>query len=451
MLEHQVVGASIVVIENGRARSSLHLGNESADAERPVNKGSVFQVGSISKPVAAWVVMTLVRDGKVDLDTPVAQYLTRWRIPKSDFDVNGVTLRRLLSHTAGLRLAAYSGFPEQQGLPTLEASLLGDTNGAGPVKVVFEPGANYRYSGGGYSVIQLLVEEVSGMSFSDYAQKSVLTPLGMTRTSFEPDGDLMKSRVTPHGHHRDTVEQHHFRAQAAASLHTTAEDLARFALANMSSNPVLSQDLVSMMHTSVADAGFADIGLGFFISGEGNLVGHGGSNLGWRAELQLNPKQQNGLIVLTNSEGSARFLSEIKCHWDSTLTNPVLSKPCADETRHLAQSRTLANWLTIIVALLISALVIKIVRGYRSATVVFERPSTVLRLLLLLVLASATLFVVCFIYTPLGIYLVAGFRSIFATIYYAPVWLGKLAPWLVGLLVTLCVMVLLVPSKDVKS
>ena len=101
-----------------------------------------FNVGSISKTIAAWGVMTLVEQGRIDLDAPVATYLTRWSLPESGFDEDGVTMRRLLSHTAGLSLHGYPGWGPDELLPTLEESLSGNTNGAGAVGVI-EPGTRW--------------------------------------------------------------------------------------------------------------------------------------------------------------------------------------------------------------------------------------------------------------------------------------------------------------------
>ena len=131
-------------------------------AGRPVDGDTVFQAASISKTLTAWGVMRLVEQGALELDAPVGRYLTRWQLPPSPYNHDGVTIRRLLSHTAGLSLHGYPGIAPEQPLPTLEESLSGGHPGAEDVRVVSEPGTTYAYSGGGYTLLQLVVEEVTG-------------------------------------------------------------------------------------------------------------------------------------------------------------------------------------------------------------------------------------------------------------------------------------------------
>lgn len=149
----------------------------------PLRPDDVFQVASVSKSVAAYAVMRLVQEGRLDLDVPIARYLTRWRLPDSEHGAEGVTARRLLSHTAGLSTDSYPGLPPGVPLPALEESL-GGVPGIELVHQVEAPGAVYRYSGGGYTVLQLAVEEVTGKTFADSLAESVLTPLGMSDSSY---------------------------------------------------------------------------------------------------------------------------------------------------------------------------------------------------------------------------------------------------------------------------
>ena len=225
MSANQVVGSAIVVIEDHQIKHPLYSGLLSADGDQSISSDTVFQVGSVSKPVAAWTAMSLVEIGDLDLDAPISTYLSRWQIPESEFDAHEVTLRRLLSHTAGLSLGGYPGFIRGEPLPSTEASLSGDTGGSGAVFIQQTPGAEFSYSGGGYTLMQLIIEEVTGQTFEEVAQERVMGPLGMTNSSYEPSATLLNQQATPHGHRRDVVPDHDFRAQAAASLHSTAEDI----------------------------------------------------------------------------------------------------------------------------------------------------------------------------------------------------------------------------------
>ena len=203
--KHDVAGVSIALVEDGALGALLTAGLASTDSGAPVTADSVFQVGSVSKPVAAWTAMTLVQSGELELDEPVGDYLTRWQIPQSEFDADEVTLRRLLSHTAGLSLHGYAGFPMAAALPSAEESLSGATNGSGAVYLQAQPGSAFSYSGGGYTLMQLLVEEITGMPFSDYASAAVLEPLGMKSSSYVPDRDLQVRVAAPHDFSRGVV------------------------------------------------------------------------------------------------------------------------------------------------------------------------------------------------------------------------------------------------------
>lgn len=112
--------------------------------------------------------MKLVETGAIDLDEPVSRYLSRWQLPETECDNEGVTMRRLLSHTVGLSLHGYPGFHPDEPLPTLEESLSGATDGAGAVYLVREPGSEWEYSGGGYTLAQLIIEEITGQPFAEY-------------------------------------------------------------------------------------------------------------------------------------------------------------------------------------------------------------------------------------------------------------------------------------------
>ncbi len=161
-------GATVALIRDGIVVVSKGYGWADHEGRERVTTTTLFNIGSISKTVAAWGLMRLVEEGKVDLDAPVENYLTRWRLPPSAFDHDDVTLRRLLSHTAGLQLHGYPGFEPDEQLPTVVASLSGATNGSGDVRVIMTPGTKWQYSGGGFTIAQLLVEEMTGRPFHEY-------------------------------------------------------------------------------------------------------------------------------------------------------------------------------------------------------------------------------------------------------------------------------------------
>ena len=179
---------AFVLIEDGQV-----FDEHFTSAGQPVDRDTLFQVASMSKWITAWGVMTLVEAGTLDLDAPVSTYLTRWSLPKTEFDNDGVTVRRLLSHTAGLTDGlGYGGFAPGQPVQPLVASLTRAADASpgadGAVRVGIEPGSAFEYSGGGYTLLQLIIEEVSGQSFNDYMRSAVFVPLGMTRSTYSLEG-----------------------------------------------------------------------------------------------------------------------------------------------------------------------------------------------------------------------------------------------------------------------
>ncbi|MFT7604442.1 MAG: CubicO group peptidase (beta-lactamase class C family), partial [Saprospiraceae bacterium] len=228
-----VPGAAIAIIENGKIILQKGYGYSDIDKKIKVNNLTGFNIASISKTVAAWGVMKLVQEGKIDLDAPAEKYLNRWHLPKSKFDADEVTIRRLLSHTAGLSLHGYPGWSPSDILPTIEESLEGKNNGPGGVEIIMEPGTKWKYSGGGYSILQLIIEEVTGEKFEVYMQGEILNPLGMTNSSYTIDEKILNASSQEYDSFGEVIDFELFTAQAAAGLHTTIEDFTKFAQASL--------------------------------------------------------------------------------------------------------------------------------------------------------------------------------------------------------------------------
>lgn len=328
-----VPGAAVAVIRNGEAAVTRGYGFADVAKSIPVTSTTGFNVGSISKTIAAWGVMTLVERGKLDLDTPVDTYLTRWHLPESQFDEKSVTIRRLLSHTAGLSLHGYPGWGPADPLPTLEESLSGKTNGPGAVFLVMEPGTRWQYSGGGYTLAQLIVEEVTGESFEDYVRDAVLRPLGMANSDFALSEELMSRSSLAYDERGMPIPNPRFTAQAAAGFHTTVEDLARFAAAALAADDgeapgrgVLKPQTVELMLTP-APASNRSYGLGYSatLRTTGAMGrGHGGSNRGWQAVFEVIPETRDGIVVLTNSSIGGRAHQRIVQAWDQWLAGKLV-------------------------------------------------------------------------------------------------------------------------------
>jgi len=326
MERYRVPGTAASLVRNGEVVWSEGYGLADRDRGIPVTADTVFQVGSISKAVTSWGVMRLVESGQLELDAPVEQYLTRWHLPPSNYDASGVTIRRLLSHSAGLSVEGYPGLRPDIQLPSLEESLSGNNGGAGEVRIIMEPGAQFSYSGGGFTLLQLIIEEVTGETFSAYMQHEVLDPLGMVHSSFEWRDDLRPATAVAYSENGTRLPNYLFTEKAAAGLYTTASDLARFVAAEMpghngepAGRGVLSQDTLALMFTPAieiqANLLFKTAqGLGQEIQtlpDGSKLIQHGGSNRGWKAIIMANPEEALGIVVITNSDNGRSLYLDV--------------------------------------------------------------------------------------------------------------------------------------------
>ncbi len=319
--KYNVPGIAIAVIWNGKLDWIQTIGYSDLDSKRPINKETVFNVGSISKMVSAWGFMQMVEKGLIGLDDPVNNHLTRWKVPESKFNESGVTPRRLMSHTAGISLHSVPGFENE--LPTLEESLSGETNGSESVELVHEPGSKWQYSGGGYTIMQLLLEEKTNMDFAIYMKKNVFDPLGMISTDYRWTEDISKKAAKPYDENGNPLRKRRFTALAAAGLQTNIEDLAKFAELSINKDSenlkgVLKAETIDLMQKTVlpsSDEG--ESGLGYYKTMKYGppIIGHGGSNAGWVAQLTLHLPTKSGLVIMCNSSNGLPVRQAIFLEW----------------------------------------------------------------------------------------------------------------------------------------
>ncbi|OYX56922.1 MAG: serine hydrolase [Brevundimonas subvibrioides] len=325
-LDRDAVGnAAFILVEHGKPVSE-HFVSKGA----PVDRDTQFQVASLSKWATAWGVMALVDEGKLDLDAPVSRYLTRWRLPAGQFDNDKVTVRRLLSHTAGLTDGlGYAGFTPGTPVQSLEASLTHAADASpgadGSVHVGIEPGSAWEYSGGGYTLLQLVIEEVSGQTFNEFMTRSVFVPLGMTRSTYvleAPETNVAEIYDTDGS--RGT--RFNFTSLAATSLYTSAADMAGFIAAH-SPGPngepvgrgVLKPETVRAMRRPEASKLGVDIwGLGVMLyapnpSGD-FVIGHDGDNEpAINTSVRLDPSTGDGIVLLET--GNKLLATKLAGEW----------------------------------------------------------------------------------------------------------------------------------------
>ncbi len=295
---------------------------------KPVDSKTLFGLSSLSKWVTSYGVMVLVERGDLELDKPVSNYLTRWQLPETAYDNEGVTVRRLLSHTAGLTDGlGHDGFapgtPIQPLTDHLTQALDADPGVSGRVEVGIEPGTQFKYSGGSYNLLQLIVEEVSGESFSEFMTAEVFTPLGMNHTSYNVANDH-PSLARYHDGLGGNKIYPQYTSLAATGLYSNLEDLAKFLAAHYSQKGAsvnanqLTQESLILMRQPIAETFGIDIwGAGpmlFADNGEGDfIIGHGGQSPMLNTTARVNPATGNGLIVL--STGNRSMASDLATQW----------------------------------------------------------------------------------------------------------------------------------------
>jgi CubicO group peptidase (beta-lactamase class C family) len=314
----RVPGVSIAYIHDGKIEWARAYGVTRIGGS-PVTPDTLFQAASISKPVAALAVLRLAQSGRLDLDADVNRYLKTWKLAENAFTAeNKVTLRGLLTHTAGMTVHGFPGYASDAPVPTTVQVLNGEKPAnTARIQVDTKPGSIWRYSGGGYVVAQLLLEDVTGQPFAKLMHDTVLAPIGMTRSTFEQP--LPKARLsevaTPYRGNGEPVAggPHVYLEIAPAGLWTTPSDLARYAIEMQRALAGASQRVIdAAMARRMLTPGLNKQGLGPGTGGSASrpYFTHGGANEGYRCNL-VAYNQGDGLVVMTNSDSGGRLASEI--------------------------------------------------------------------------------------------------------------------------------------------
>ncbi|MDQ2842942.1 MAG: serine hydrolase [Acidobacteriota bacterium] len=319
LAELHVPGVSIAVVHNGAIEWAQGFGVEQLGG-KPVNPGTLFQAGSISKPVAAMAALHLVQQGKLTLDSDVNTVLVTWKIPPNPIAPNAqVTLRELLTHTAGFTVHGFPGYAANAPVPSLVQVLNGEKPAnTAPIRLESIPGSKWNYSGGGYTVMQQVLLDVAKEPFPKLLNETVLAPMGMTHSTYDQPlpSRLQPNAATPYAAEGAAIPggAHTYPEMAAAGLWTTPSDLARYIIENQQSlvgkaNHVLSQQLTQQMLTP----GKGNWGLGVEIGGSASnpYFSHGGVNEGFESLFVGYERTGEGAVVMTNAQGGSRLASEI--------------------------------------------------------------------------------------------------------------------------------------------
>jgi CubicO group peptidase (beta-lactamase class C family) len=319
---HDLPGAAVAVVGNGHLRWTAGYGWAVPEKRIPFSPDTVFQAGTMTMPVTAWMLLNLVGEGKIDLDTPVSEYLRGRDLPESPYDADAVTPRRVLSHTAGLSIPRYAGFGPGKTLQTLNQSYAGALDAGGqPVAVVAPPGIGFDFSAGGFALAEMIIRQTANEQFANLAERRILRRLHMFRSSLPDRPDDAPPLAVTYDDASEPAPARSFSALGAAGLQTTAADYARFVAALMPGpcgeppgRRSLSPELVRLSRTPQPDtentlifAG-SQYGLGMALktlpdTGH-TLVYHPGENPpNWHGLFAAVPERQSGLVVLASAAG----------------------------------------------------------------------------------------------------------------------------------------------------
>ena len=308
---YNVPGLSVAVIDNYKIAWAKAYGVTESGASTPATTRTLFQAGSISKPVAAAGALYLVELGSLSLDEDVNKKLVTWKVPENEFTKEQkVTLRRLLTHSAGLTVHGFPGYAAGDPLPTLVEIFNGEKPAnTAPIRVDFVPGAKSRYSGGGITIEQQLMIDVTHKPFPQLMRETVLDKIGMSDSTYEQplppaqaalaaSGTYALGKVVP-------GKRHVYPEMAAAGLWTTPSDLAKFAIEIALSKQGKSNRVLSLTMTrEMLKPQIETVGLGFFLGDGKNAdqFGHDGADEGFQAMLLMSADSGQGVAIMANSD-----------------------------------------------------------------------------------------------------------------------------------------------------
>jgi CubicO group peptidase (beta-lactamase class C family) len=316
---YDIPGCSIALVKDFEIVWAVAYGYADVESGRVLKVDTPMSVQSITKSVTAWGIMRLAEKGLIDLDAPVLQYLRNWQFQHSDYPTEKITTRQLLSHTAGMPLGDFNhiyavggAMPSNRDVTAREAV---------PTR---EAGAGFSYSNVGYNLLEILIEDVTGQSFSEYMRSEVFLPLGMESATFEIETAATPYPPTGYDLSGKPVPVYLYPSKASGGLFATARDIARFAAAGLKENAVLNTGSVEQMHQpesykiGIYGLVFDAYGLGHYIEKLPNglySVSHGGQGKGIMTHFQAVPESGDAIVILTNSQRSWPFIAYVLSDW----------------------------------------------------------------------------------------------------------------------------------------
>ena len=315
MSHFKVKGLSVAVVNNYKVVWAKGYGWADEKEKRPVTTETLFEPGSISKSLNAVGVLKLVQDKKLDLHIDINRYLSSWKFPYDSVSKNKkITLAHLLSHSAGLTVHGFPGYDRRAKIPSVQQILDGKEPANTPaVRSEFEPGVKFKYSGGGTTISQLIVQDVTAQSYDKFMYDNVLKPMGMANSFYTQPPHSSKEKFLATGYYMDGSEvgkkYHVYPEQGAAGLWMTPSDLCHYIIETQlayegRSSKVLTQEMTKLRLTPMLDQSAA---LGVFIEerGTAKYFQHGAANEGFRGQYYGSMEGGNGVAVFVNSDNGA--------------------------------------------------------------------------------------------------------------------------------------------------
>ena len=308
-----VQGLSIAVIRDYKIEWAKGYGWADVEEQRKVTPDTRFQAASISKSINSMGVLKLIEDGQLDPEEDINNYLTGWKFQYDSISKNKkISVYNLLSHTAGLDIHGFPGYKKTDSLPIVQEILDGKRPAnTKAVRSLFEPGTKFKYSGGGTTISQLVLTNITKSNYHHWMDKNVLEPLGMTNSSYQQPPPVTNNLATGYyGNGKPVTGKYHiYPEQAAAGLWTTPTDLAKYIIECQlalegRSKKVLSPAMMKKRLTPYIDSNAA---LGVFIENrKGQLYfNHNGGNEAFLCTSYGSLQGGNGVVIMINGDNFA--------------------------------------------------------------------------------------------------------------------------------------------------
>jgi CubicO group peptidase (beta-lactamase class C family) len=360
MKHYRVNGLSIAVVDSGRLQWAKAYGLADAGSKETLTTETLFQTASIGKMITALAALHLVKEGKISLDEDVNQKLTSWRVPESKYTKKEkVTLRRLLNHSGGFTdYYGFAGYNLKDSLPSLLQILKAQppANNSKALVVKYVPGKEAHYSGGGYLIIQQLIEDITGTSFPKYVEREIFQRLDLKSSTYNSHPDEINGYKIARSHYNDgridsNKKYNIYPEQAAAGFWSTPSDLARIVIKmqeeyNGRSEKILNRELMQLMLSTQLET--SPRGLGVVLMGAKDVSGfwHSGQNTGYNSLLYATIKSGQGVVIMLNSDGGIELAQEItrsianECKWPFMQTRLSKKEDLDSLKEHVGRYRS---------------------------------------------------------------------------------------------------------------